>query len=130
MLVRTILVNLRDYLFMDAIALALSAEGCGDLVVQKVPTPSDLPKFCLITEPYAVLLEVTGDSPYTLKERMELREQIRDLSKACKIVLLVDENADKNITEHVRQAKKDGCIDLFLYGSVSASYLAALMDTL
>lgn len=48
----------------------------------------------------------------------------------CKIVLLVDENSDKEIANEVRQAKKDGLIDQFIYGSTSASYLVAMMDAL
>ena len=32
--------------------------------------------------------------------------------------------------EQVREAKKQGLIDQFIYGSISATYLAALMDTL
>ena len=48
----------------------------------------------------------------------------------CKIVLVVDENSEKKLAEQVRQAKKDGLIDQFIYGSISANYLVALMDTL
>ena len=46
------------------------------------------------------------------------------------IVLVVDENAEKEVAKQVKQAKKDGLIDQFIYGSISASYLADIMDTL
>ena len=36
----------------------------------------------------------------------------------------------KDEIERVRQAKKDGLIDNFIYASVSPSYLAAVLDTL
>ena len=38
--------------------------------------------------------------------------------------------ADAIATAKVRRAKKDGLIDNFLYGSVSATYLSAVVDTL
>ena len=48
----------------------------------------------------------------------------------CKIVLIVDEKAEKKLAQRVLQAKKDGLIDNFIYGSVSAAYLSAVIDTL
>jgi len=48
----------------------------------------------------------------------------------CKIVLIVDENAEKEVAKRVKQAKKDGLIDKFIYGSISASYLADIVDSL
>lgn len=43
---------------------------------------------------------------------------------------VVDENAEKVLARQVKQAKKDGMIDQFIYGSISASYLADIIDTL
>ncbi|MDD6539525.1 MAG: hypothetical protein PUF85_01900 [Firmicutes bacterium] len=51
-------------------------------------------------------------------------------SPGCKIVLVVDENTEKKLADKVRQAKKDGLIDNFIYGSVSATYLLAVIDAL
>ena len=48
----------------------------------------------------------------------------------CKVVLLVDEKSDAALAAAVRQAKKDGLADNFIYGSVSPDYLAAVMDAL
>ena len=48
----------------------------------------------------------------------------------CKFVLEVDETSEPQIAEQVCQAKKDGLIDQFIYGSISANYFVALMDTL
>ena len=50
-------------------------------------------------------------------------------TSACKL-LLVDENANADLAVSVKQAKKDGLIDNFIYASVSPSYLAAVLDTL
>ena len=46
------------------------------------------------------------------------------------MVLLVDEKSDAALAAAVRQAKKDGLADNFIYGSVSPDYLAAVMDAL
>ena len=43
---------------------------------------------------------------------------------------VVDENTEKKLADKVRQAKKDGLIDNFIYGSVSSTYLSAVIDTL
>jgi len=48
----------------------------------------------------------------------------------CKIVFIVDENTEKGLADQVRTAKKDGLIDNFIYGSVSATYLSAVIDAL
>jgi len=48
----------------------------------------------------------------------------------CKIVFVVDENAEKEVAKQVKQAKKDGLIDQFIYGSISATYLADIVDSL
>lgn len=55
---------------------------------------------------------------------------MKQQSPHCKIVLIVDENAEKELARHVLQAKKDGLIDNFIYGSVSDAYLSAVIDTL
>ena len=76
------------------------------------------------------MLEVTGYTPWKLEERMKIRDAVKEKNPECKIVLVVDENAEKDVAKRVKQAKKDGIIDLFIYGSISASYLADIMDSL
>lgn len=77
-----------------------------------------------------MLLEVTRYPSYGLAERLKLRDQVKADNPDCKIVLVVDENSEEELARQVRQAKKEGLIDQFIYASVSASYLVALMDTL
>ena len=61
---------------------------------------------------------------------MKIRDAVKEIQPACKIVLIVDENAEKEAARQVKQAKKDGLIDQFIYGSISASYLADIVDSL
>ena len=42
----------------------------------------------------------------------------------------MDEKIDTKIAEDVKEAKRMGLIDQFIFSSISASYLAALMETL
>ena len=48
----------------------------------------------------------------------------------CKIVLVEDENTEKKLVDKVRQVKKDGLIDNFIYSSVSSPYFSAVIDAL
>ena len=48
----------------------------------------------------------------------------------CRIVLIVDEIADKLLAEEVKKAKQSGLVDAFLYASASERYLAAVIDSL
>lgn len=79
---------------------------------------------------YAVIMEVTAYTPWRLAERLALRDEIKKRMPVCKVVLLVDEKSDAALAAAVRQAKKDGLADNFIYGSVSPDYLAAVMDAL
>lgn len=61
---------------------------------------------------------------------MKIRDTVKMKHPECKIVLIVDENAEKEVARQVKQAKKDGLIDQFIYGSISAAYLADIVDSL
>lgn len=65
-----------------------------------------------------------------LEERLVVREKIRKYNPDCRIVILVDDIADKALANEVKKTKKDGLIDAFLFGSATDSYLAAMMDSL
>ena len=85
---------------------------------------------CRWIEPYALLMEVTGYLPWILCERLKIRDAIKTKCPECKIVLIVDENAEKEVAQRVKEAKKEGVIDQFIYGSISATYLADIVDSL
>lgn len=121
---------MKDYIFADAVAQALQADENGEFTVLRAASTEELLQYGQLCNPYAVLMEVNGYPPYVLEERLKLRDAIKEKSPNCKIVLVVDENSEKEVAEEVREAKKAGQIDQFIYGSISASYLVALMDTL
>ena len=107
--------DMQSYLFSDAISKVLG-DADSDFYVYKSESPEKTLELCNLCKPQILLMEVAGYLPWN--------------NPQCKIVLLVDEEAEKQLAKRVLQAKKDGLIDQFIYGSVSASYLLAVIDAL
>lgn len=126
---RRIVINMQNNLFCDAIAETLRRSDC-DFYVHRVEKPEKIVDECRWTVPYALLMEVTGYPSWKLEERVKICGQVKAQHPECKIVLIVDENAEKEVANQVKQAKKAGVIDQFIYGSISASYLTAIVDCL
>jgi hypothetical protein len=126
---RRIVINMQNSLFCNAIANTISRSG-NELEPYTVDSPDQVVDECKWIAPYALLMEVTSYTPWKLCERMKLRDAVKEKNPECKIVLVVDENAEKEVAKQVKQAKKDGRIDQFIYGSISATYLADIVDSL
>ena len=126
---RRVVINMQNKLFCHAISDTLRRSG-NELEPYTVDLPDQVAEECKWLNPYAILLEVTGYTPWMLRERIKLRNAVRAKHPECKIVFIVDENAEKEVAKQVKQAKKDGLIDQFIYGSISASYLADIVDSL
>ena len=126
---RRIVINMQNSLFCNAISETLRISG-NELNPYSVDSPDKVIDECKWVAPYALLMEVTGYTPWKLCERMKIISSLRLQLPECKIVLIVDENAEKELAKEVRQAKKDGLIDQFIYGSISATYLADIVDSL
>ena len=123
------MINMQNALFCNAISETLRRSE-NEFDTYTVVLPDKVADDCKWLTPYALLMEVTGYTPWKLEERMKIRDAVKGKHPDCKIVLVVDENAEKDIAKQVKQAKKDGLIDQFIYGSISASYLADIMDSL
>ncbi|NLV86688.1 MAG: hypothetical protein GX025_05670 [Clostridiales bacterium] len=123
-----VIISMQNYVLGEAVEQMLIRGG--DFHVTVAENPEQVIKLCVNLAANALLMEVTGYTPYKLEERLKLRAEVKRQNPLCKIVLLVDEHAEKEAADKVRQAKKDGLIDQFIYGSTSASYLVAIMDAL
>lgn len=123
-----VILDMQNYLLGDAIKMAM--QNNGDFQVELIYRSEETAQKCYRFAATAVIMEVTGHTPWKLEERLKIRDEIHKVHPNCKIVLLVDENAEREIAEQVKNAKRLGQIDLFLYASTSASFLTALMDTL
>jgi hypothetical protein len=95
-----------------------------------IDSPDKVVEECKWIAPYALLMEVTGYTLWLLSERLKIRDAVKAQNPDCKIVFIVDENAEKEVAKQVKQAKKEGLIDQFIYGSISATYLADIVDSL
>ena len=126
---RRVVVDMQNALFADAIATALRNFD-SDFEVYQSESPVKTSDMCSFTEANILIMEVTAYSSWKLEERMKIRNEVKAQNPGCKIVLVVDENSEKKLADKVRLAKKDGLIDNFIYGSISATYLSAVIDTL
>ncbi|MGN0180551.1 MAG: hypothetical protein ACI4DY_14105 [Monoglobaceae bacterium] len=126
---RNVVVDMQNVLFADAISAALENFN-SDFCVYQSEKPEKTIDVCSYAQANILIMEVTAYSPCKLEERMEIRDEIKVKNPNCKVVLVVDENTDRKLADRVRQAKKDGRIDNFIYGSVSATYLSAVIDAM
>ena len=124
-----ILVDIQNGIFRDAVVRTLR-DFSPDFEVYDSESPNRTVERCGESSADVLLMEVTGYPGWRLEERMKIRNEVKRQTPQCKIVLIVDENAEKPLARRVLQAKKDGLIDNFIFGSISAEYLTAVVDTL
>lgn len=120
-----VVVNCRNYMFSDMIRRTLRT---GDFYVTVVEEPDSVIAEFNNTAANIVLLEVTAYAPWTYAERIELRKIIRRVDPDCKIVFMADEKSEPGIAEKIKKAKVDGLIDQFIFSSISAGYLKAVLE--
>ena len=126
---RKIVLDTQSGLYAKAIRRILMQE-LEDYQIVISENPGGTAECCRTFHPYALLMEVTGYQPWRLEERLAIRKKVKEQDPECKTVILVDDVADKNLAEKVKQVKKNGMIDEFIFSSVTESYLAAIMDSL
>lgn len=126
---RNIVLDTQSGLFAKALQRILMQEldGCQVIISER---PDLTVQRCKTFKPYALLMEATSYTPWALGERLSIRDEVVKHVPNCKVVILVDDTADKKLAEAVKQAKKDARIDTFLFDSTSESYLVAVMDSL
>lgn len=126
---RRVVIDMQNILFADAIAEALRRFD-SDFDPIMSGSPDKTLTLCNAVLANVLIMEVTSYKPWKLEERLKIRDELRKENPNCKIALVVDENTEKRLADQVRQAKKDGLVDNFIYGSISSTYLAAVIDAL
>lgn len=126
---RRVVIDMQNTLFADAVAEALRRFD-SDFEPVMSDSPDKTLSVCDAVLANVLIMEVTAYTPWKLEERLNIRDELRKINPDCKIVFVVDENTERKLADKVRQAKKDGLIDNFIYGSVSSTYLSAVIDTL
>ena len=92
-------------------------------------SPDSTAEWCKTHRPDVLLMEVKMFSPWMFSERMAIRDKVKRSTENCRVVLFVDDESNKNLTEEVQQAKRKGLIDAFLFDSVSENYFASVIDS-
>ncbi len=87
-------------------------------------------ELCRLHKPLALLMEVTGYTPWMLRERLAVRDKVRADEPSCRIILAVEERADKQLAAEVTAAKRDGLVDEFIFLSMTDKYLPALLEAM
>ena len=121
-LMQKIVVDIQNFLFADSIAAAFRNSDY-DIDVVRAETPNDTVELCQMYKPFVLVMEVTGYTPWLLCDRLRLRDEVKSVCPDCKIALLVDSNTEKQAAKDIRDAKKNGIIDHFFYGSMTSEYL-------
>ena len=116
---KKIVVDMQNFLFGDSIAAAFKNSNY-DIDVVRAETPQDTVELCRVYKPFVLVMEVTAYTPWLLCER---RDEVKAVCPDCKIALIVDSNTEKQAAKDIRDAKKNGIIDQFFYGSMTAEYL-------
>ena len=128
--VKNIVISMQNTLLSEAVARTL-AETREFRVEQILPGHADdTLSLCETVRADILLMEVSRLNAYTLESRLSLIDRVRRKIKACKFVLLCDENSDMELAHRVMHARQDRLIDAFLYASVTPAYLAAALDAL
>ena len=117
-----IVVDMQNYLFADSVAAAFKNSDY-DIDVVRAESPMNTVELCRLYKPFVLIMEVTGYTPWLLCERLKLRDKVKTVCPECKIALIVDSNSEKQAARDIRDAKKNGLIDQFFYGSITAEYL-------
>lgn len=89
---KRIVLDLQCAMFADAITMALERSD-PDFRIVRADTPGKTAALCKSSLAYALIMEVTGYTPWRLEERLRLRDEVKRLRPDCKVLLLVDENA-------------------------------------
>ena len=92
-------------------------------------SPDATAEWCKTHRPDVLLMEVKMFSPWMFSERMAIRDKVKRSTENCRVVLFVDDESNKNLTEEVQQAKREGIIDAFLFDSVSENHFASVIDS-
>ena len=85
---------------------------------------------CVAVQADVLLVEVRHYFPYTIGNWLTRCNEIKEKRPCCRIAFIVDENSSPEVAREVRQARSQGLIDVFFYGTVSGEYLTAVLGSL
>ncbi|MBR5809304.1 MAG: hypothetical protein IKY39_04320, partial [Clostridia bacterium] len=84
---RRVAINMQNSLFCNAISETLRRSG-NEFETYTLDSPDKVVEECRWISPYALLMEVTGYTPWMLAQRLKLRDAVKEKKPDCKIVLI------------------------------------------
>ena len=118
---RKIVVDMQNFLFADSIATAFRNSDY-EIDVIRTESPKDTVELCQVYKPFVLIMEVTGYIPWNLCERLKLRDEVKKMCEDAG-VKPISTHTERQAAIEIRDAKKNGFIDQFFYGSMTAEYL-------
>ena len=100
-----IVLDMQCTMFAEAISQSLSGSD-PDFVVQRSESPDQTLSLCRSVLAHALIMEVTGFSPWRLSERLQLCKKLRQSIPQCKVLLWWMKTQMQTWTVSVKQAKK------------------------
>ena len=126
---RRVVIDMQNFLLADAISKLLR-DYDSDFLTEMSERPEKTAELCRLVQANILIMETGRYSPWSIEERLSICKEVNRAVPGCKIVLGVDEKADKEVAAMVVKYKKMGLIDNFIYNTISASYLTAMLDAL
>lgn len=102
---RKVVIDMQNYLFSDAIAKVLKSYD-SDFFIEMSDAPDKTAELCRVIQPHILMMEITGQALWSLKERLAICREVRRYAPNCKFIFTVDEKANAETAKKVVECKK------------------------
>ena len=103
---RKVVIDMQNYLFSDAIAKVLKSYD-SDFFIEMSDTPDKTAELCRVIQPHILMMEITGQALWSLKERLAICREVRRYAPNCKFIFTVDEKANDTHGEEITISTPD-----------------------
>ena len=76
---------MQNYLFSDAIAKVLKSYD-SDFFIEMSDAPDKTAELCRVIQPHILMMEITGQALWSLKERLAICREVRRYAPNCKFI--------------------------------------------
>ena len=103
---RKVVIDMQNYLFSDAIAKVLQSYD-SDFFIEMSDAPDKTAELCRVIQPHILMMEITGQALWSLKERLAICREVRRYAPNCKFIFTVDEKANDTHGEEITISTPD-----------------------
>ena len=103
---RKVVIDMQNCLFSDAIAKVLKSYD-SDFFIEMSDTPDKTAELCRVIQPHILMMEITGQALWSLKERLAICREVRRYAPNCKFIFTVDEKANDTHGEEITISTPD-----------------------